>query len=58
MDSPTGCYLCKYLEWYEADYEEFVESGYCCGNRDDDPHIIFKVFPCKRKLKCFEVKES
>lgn len=50
----NGCWGCKHLEWWEADPESFESSGYYCGNRDDEPHIKFKVFPCERKLKCKE----
>lgn len=54
----VGCYLCKYLEWYEADYEEFCDSGWECTGRNDEPHLSFKEFPCLRKLNCRELREE
>lgn len=56
MGKETGCYLCKWLEWYEADYEEIGGSGYYCDKRDDAED--FKTFPCIRKLKCFESEDK
>ena len=29
-----NCYNCRYLEYYEADFEEMCDSGYCCNGRD------------------------
>ncbi len=53
----TGCWGCKYLEYYEKDgFEDFSSEGYYCSKRDDDPQDKFKVFPCERLLKCFESK--
>jgi len=47
----TGCWKCKYLEYFEKDsYESCDNSGYGCNFKEVDD---FKDFPCKRKLKCF-----
>ncbi len=49
----TGCWNCKYLEYYEKDsYESSAIEGWFCNWRDVDD---FKDFPCKRKLKCFQI---
>ena len=54
VTKPTGCWNCKYLEYYEKDsYESMDEEGWFCGWRNDERYEKFKDFPCKRKLKCF-----
>ena len=49
---PTGCWLCKHLEYAEKDsYESCSNEGWYCNEEKADDFI---TFPCKRKLKCFE----
>ncbi len=50
----TGCWNCKYLDYFEAYYESGDSSGWCCKKREDVEY--FRTFPCNRKLKCFEPK--
>jgi len=53
VTKPTGCWLCKNLDFFESDFESNDESGWCCHYRDVDDIDNFKDFPCKRRLKCF-----
>lgn len=52
IEPMTGCYKCEELEWIGDDSSDGFSgnSGYNCKKRDTDH---FKVFPCKRMLKCF-----
>lgn len=34
--SQKNCHNCIHLEYYQADYEEFQESGYSCNRRNYD----------------------
>ena len=53
----TGCWNCKYLEYFEKDsYESIGYDGWGCEANENAES--FKDFPCKRKLKCFEKKNK
>ena len=52
VKKPTGCWLCKHLEYYEKyNYESQGYDGWICVINTEVEN--FKTFPCKRKLKCF-----
>lgn len=55
VKKPTGCWLCKHLEYYEKDsYESLGDNGWMCDYNEESEN--FQTFPCKRKLKCFVEK--
>ncbi len=50
-----GCWQCKHLEYIEDTSCEMLDGGWCCNMNEN--YENFKTFPCKRKLKCFEIKK-
>lgn len=46
-----GCWICDYLDYYEAYPEESSPSGWMCNYKEVEH---FKTFPCNRRLKCFK----
>ena len=56
VTKPTGCWLCKHLDYWENDsYESSGPEGFMCEQNENSEN--FKDFPCKRRLKCFEKEE-
>jgi len=58
MEIKTGCWKCKHLDFIadirnvKKDIYEILDGVWVCNNNENFEN--FKVFPCKRKLKCFE----